>query len=204
MNKTTVTIPISQSGNYIVSFPNRCVYCGQPSETTIEVTPTYTEDKSTTMTINKTTYRFPLSIPYCAKHARESSRNKSILYGVFFLCLLPTIFLTWRMEPSSFGQALIVFLFYCLVAFPIGILMQWLVRKILSYAFPSLSDTGIVIPGVIGGSDSALGISPSIRITSDTLGRVGLDSNITISFTNDEVARECASLSGGTYKVPQK
>jgi hypothetical protein len=75
-----------------VNFPNKCIYCGIPAETTkiIEVTVSDkgSSQRGQTITTTTLTRSINLTIPYCQNHAELSEQNNNVLYRLFGFGLL--------------------------------------------------------------------------------------------------------------------
>ena len=89
--KSTFSDSNLDSYNFMISatFPNKCTYCGENSETTVDMK----FERSTNVwaqMFTKGKKLEPVKVPFCTKHANESKINTRIL---FFSYLVPAIYI---------------------------------------------------------------------------------------------------------------
>jgi len=168
-----VSIPVTD-GEYQVVFPERCIYCGAPSERQLRETVSARTGRRT---------RFAtLDVPYCAKHARLSRRNARILslswvaILLFSCCAMFAVTTSIHRNPPVW---LLVVL--ALIAAGLAFGGARVLRNLLGRSNQSMAD-------MLGSSH--LGLKAELA-----------GDEILLTFTNDEVAEEFARLNGRTANV---
>ena len=164
-----VEIPIVD-GKYRVLFPEKCVYCGAPKEVAVRIT-------ASARTAPRRTRFATVTVPYCAKHDRESRRNARILMAgfvsllLFSCCVLFAVTTSIKRDPAV---GLMVGL--GVVALGLAYGGRLLLRKMLSRSISTMGD-------MLRGDHLGLAIVPGYK-------------DITFTFTNDQIAEEFAALNG--------
>ena len=161
-------------GKYQVGFPERCVYCGAPSERRL---------RETVSAGSRRRRRFAtLDVPYCARHAQLSRRNARILNLVWVLILLfsccAMLGVTTSINRNPPVWLLVVL---ALIAGGLAFAGARVLRNLLGRSNQSMAD-------MMGSSH--LGLKAVLA-----------GDEILLTFTNDEMAEEFAQLNGRTASV---
>lgn len=163
-----VNIPIVD-GKYHVVFPEKCVYCGAPKESTRRQTAHAGRQKRRrSVTVD---------VPYCAEHASMAKRNAMVLTIGFVAIMLTSCCVLFGVTTSiNRNPSTTILVFLAFVAVGLAFLGRELFRKVMSRSVASMAD-------MARGSHLGLGV----RLA---------DNEVVFSFANEEMAGEFARLNG--------
>jgi hypothetical protein len=163
-----VSIPIVD-GKYVVSFPEKCVYCGATPQVRLRQTRSGGRSRRTTYVT--------VDVPYCAEHARQSRRNARILNLGWVIILLFSCAVMFGITTSiNRNPPVWLLVVLALVAGGLAFAGSRALRRPLSRSNPSMADML---------STSHLGVNAEL-----------VGDEILFSFTNDQIADEFARLNG--------
>jgi len=180
----TIRVPIDPNGKFTLIFPDKCIYCGQPTATKSELTVerrTYLEGKRVKLSST-------LQIPYCEKHAKEAVRNKAIIV----IMMVPISIIALAVYLPGWEETGLLTGIRCLdlairgaiwLAVVIG--ATYLMKLILSLFARSFIHTPIPLRAIFFEEATSLGIIASIQ--SD--GRA-----MNLRFSNDQFAHELEQI----------
>ncbi|MGD2146397.1 MAG: hypothetical protein PVH41_06875 [Anaerolineae bacterium] len=163
-----VSIPITD-GEYQVVFPERCIYCGAPSDRRLRKTVSAGSGRRT---------RFAtLDVPYCAKHAQLSRRNARILNLGWVAILLFSCCVIFGVTTSiNRNPPVWLWVVLALIAGVLAFAGARMLRVLLGRSNQSMADML---------DSSHLGLKAELA-----------GDEIILTFANDEMAEEFAQLNG--------
>ncbi|MCK6463178.1 MAG: hypothetical protein L6Q29_05185 [Candidatus Pacebacteria bacterium] len=182
-----------------INFPNKCIYCGVPTETTKSIKVTVSDQGSSQrgQTIKTTTLTRSLniSVPYCRTHVALSEQNVKALYRLFgfgmFLGLLVGLIIVIP-NLSDFLTAtnglLWGLVFAAVPSIGGGFFLMWL-PKLLPLLFKN--KTLKHQPSLFSHHGSDLGINFDFSSERNAL---------SIKFVNPEITQEFAQLNNAKAK----
>ncbi len=182
--RKTIRIPFVHNRT-VVRFPNRCVYCGESSTTSLEIK----VDRTFSIGQSTTTVSTRLPIPYCEVHARTSKQNAEIIMRMFYIALIfsasAVIIVAQQNElysksffesPYSLGAYIMAAVVVIFLAAIMAAIMTQAVKYLLSPFYKTLPYQG-----------TALGIDANFSLQMDAL---------EFKFTNTQIASEFSLLNG--------
>jgi hypothetical protein len=163
-----VSVPIT-GGEYQVSFPETCVYCGTASDMRLrETVSAGSGQRRRYVTVD---------VPYCAAHARQSRRNTRILSLGWIVILIFSCAVLFGVTTSiNRNPPTLLLVLLALVAAGLAFLGSRVLRQVLSRSRPSMAD-------MLGSSHLGIHVEPA-------------GDELVFSFANDEIADQFARLNG--------
>ena len=164
----SVNIPIVE-GKYRTAFPEKCVYCGAPKETTM---------RQMASAGSRRRRRFvTVDVPYCAEHYRESERNTRVLTVGFVTILITSCCVLFGITTSiNRNPSTLLMVFLAFIACGLAVVGRDIFRKVMARSIESMAN----MP-----SGKHLGLKFELA-----------GNKITFSFVNDQTAEEFARLNG--------
>ena len=162
------------TGNPIIRFPEKCLYCGKPKEADVQIEAGGIDVKGAILE-----YKATLQVPYCRTHSKVDKRNKRILIGCFVATFIASVISLFILFGLAGTDNFTRFVFLSLVAGVIAIAIAAggyiLAKFILSRLFETFRDMG----------SDGLGLEVEV-----------LSNKISFTFVNEAIASEFATLNG--------
>jgi len=164
---------------FIVNFPDKCIYCGKPQTTTKSLLAT-----GNTASYNKiVTSTLELAAPYCDSCSQEAEKNEKIIGIISLATFGISAILTYLIVKDTIRLNFIAGLLLGITVFAfMGMFMNFLVGMIARLLGSMIRPTLIDMP--------MFGSIPLLGIGARMLG----SSNVEIYVANDEIAREFAEM----------